>query len=102
MRVVSVGVRVETGVLDGIVYTLEHGGVTYYRVVKLIRLLRSPREYAQIETALEIHRDFVSSTRELPSARLVLLACNSRRVRPDLVLRGSGHWPRLGRGRGAR
>ena len=80
MKAVSVDVRVETGVLDRIVYTLEHDGVVYYRVVKLVRLLRNPREYAQIETALEIHRDFISSTRELPNTRLILLACNSKRL----------------------
>jgi len=52
----------------------------YYHVVKLVRLLRNPREYAQIETALEIHRDFVSSAKELPNGRLILLAYNSERL----------------------
>ncbi|RLE80732.1 MAG: hypothetical protein DRJ51_04335 [Thermoprotei archaeon] len=76
---VRVKVKVETGILEHIEFILEHDGVYYYRIVKLVRLLRNPREYAQIETALEIHRDFVSSTRELPNARLVLLACNSKK-----------------------
>jgi len=34
MKVLNVEVNVETGVLDRIVYTLEHDGVIYYRVVK--------------------------------------------------------------------
>ncbi|RLE77732.1 MAG: hypothetical protein DRJ52_11090, partial [Thermoprotei archaeon] len=79
MRVVRVKVRIELKALECIEFVLEHNGVYYYRVVKLVRLLRNPREYAQIETALEIHRDFVSSTRELPNARLVLLTCNSKK-----------------------
>jgi len=80
MKVLNVEVNVETEVLDGTVYTLKRDGVVYYGVVKPVKLPRNPREYAQIETALEIHRDFVSSTRELPNARLILLACNSKRL----------------------
>ena len=60
MRVLNVKVDVETRVLNYIKYELEHDGSVYYRVVKLVRLLRNPREYAQIETALEIHRDFIA------------------------------------------
>jgi|GEM_PF-947451 len=80
VKVVDIRVKVHDGVLDYLEYVLEYGGVQYFRVVRLVRLCRNPREYAQIETALEIHRDFVGSTRVLPEARLVLLACNSRRL----------------------
>ena len=52
----------------------EHG--EYWKVLKLVRLLRNPREYSQVETALEMHRDIVSATRALPYARQVLIGAN--------------------------
>ena len=52
----------------------------YYRVVRLLRLLRSPRELSQIETLLEMHRDVVASFKQFTKARLVLLATYSRRL----------------------
>ena len=48
----------------------------YWKVLKLVRLLRNPREYSQIETAIEMHRDIVSATRSLPYARQVLIGAN--------------------------
>ena len=72
---------ISEGWLDRIEVKLTDKHSEYWRVVKLLRLLRNPREYAQIETALEIHRDFVlAATRRRRDARLVLLAVNSKRL----------------------
>ena len=67
--------------LREVVYFLEDGEWgRYYRVVKLLRLLRSPRELSQLETLLEMHRDVVASFKQFPQARLVLVAAYSRRI----------------------
>jgi len=58
----------------------EHG--EYWKVVKLVRLLRNPREYSQVETAIEMHRDIVSATRSLLYARQILVGANI--LRPQL------------------
>ena len=80
VKVLDVEVRLKGDELDFLLYTLKDNGIEYYRAVRLLRLLRNPREYAQIETALEIHRDVVSTTRVLPNARLILIAVNSKRT----------------------
>jgi len=56
----------------------------YWKVLRLVRLLRNPREYSQVETAIEMHRDIVSATRTLPYARQVLMGANI--LRPQLGL----------------
>jgi len=45
------------------VHDKEHG--TYYRVVKLVRVRRIPREVAQVEALIEMHRDVVAGLRAL-------------------------------------
>jgi len=80
VRLIDYRVLEEEGRLEEIVYTLEDDkwGV-YYRVVKLLRLLRSPRELSQVETLLEMHRDVVASFKQFTKARLVLLAAYSKK-----------------------
>ena len=71
----------DQGRLREILYTLEdEEWGRYYRVVKLLRLLRSPRELSQVETLLEMHRDVVASFKQFTSSRLILLAAYSRRL----------------------
>ncbi|HDN01495.1 MAG TPA: hypothetical protein ENF42_00805, partial [Candidatus Bathyarchaeota archaeon] len=69
------------GNLKEIVYLLEdEEWGQYYRVVKLLRLLRTPRELSQIETLLEMHRDVMASFKQFTKARLILLASYSKRM----------------------
>ncbi len=56
----------------------------YWKVLRLVRLLRNPREYSQIETAIGIHRDIVSATKSLLYARQVLAGASI--LRPQLSL----------------
>ncbi|RLE89667.1 MAG: hypothetical protein DRN04_16050, partial [Thermoprotei archaeon] len=81
MRLLDYRVVEEEGRLREIIYRLydENWG-EYWRVVKLLRLLRSPRELSQVETLLEMHRDVVSSFKQFTQARLVLLAAYSRKL----------------------
>lgn len=81
VRLVDYRVLEEDGRLQEILYTLENDkwGI-YYRVVKLLRLLRSPRELSQVETLLEMHRDVVASFKQFTKFRLSLLATYSRKL----------------------
>jgi len=66
--------------LDCVVYKLVDHGEEYYRVLKLLRLLRNPRELAQVETLLDMHQDIVSAFKHETRARLVLIAVYSRKL----------------------
>ncbi|RLF21336.1 MAG: hypothetical protein DRN15_08790 [Thermoprotei archaeon] len=66
--------------LDCIVYRLADEREEYYRVLKLLRLLRNPRELAQIETLLDMHQDIVSAFKHETRARLVLVAVYSKQL----------------------
>ena len=66
--------------LDTIVYKLSDNGEKYYRVLKMLRLLRNPRELAQIETLLDMHQDVVSAFKHETKARLILIAIYSKRL----------------------
>ncbi|RLE87655.1 MAG: hypothetical protein DRN04_17940, partial [Thermoprotei archaeon] len=81
VRLLEYRVVEEEGRLREIIYRLhdENWG-EYWRVVKLVRLLRSPRELSQVETLLEMHRDVVASFKQFTQARLVLLAAYSRKL----------------------
>ena len=63
-----------------IIYKLRDDGLEYYRVLKLLRLLRNPRELAQIETLLDMHQDIVSAFKHETKARLVLVAVYSKQL----------------------
>jgi len=81
VKLLKFDLREWNGNLKEIVYLLEDGEWgQYYRVVKLLRLLRTPRELSQIETLLEMHRDVVASFKQFTKARLILLAAYSRRM----------------------
>ena len=66
--------------LDAIVYKLSDNGEEYYRVLKILRLLRNPRELAQIETLLDMHQDIVSAFKHETKARLILTAVYTKRL----------------------
>ena len=79
MELLDYWIEEKNGLLDRIVYRLRDGEAEYYRVVRLIRLLRTPKELAQIETLLDMHQDVVSAFKTETKARLVLLAVNSKK-----------------------
>jgi len=68
--------------LDCVVYKLVDNGEEYYRVLKLLRLLRSPRELARIEALLDMHQGVVSAFKHETSPDSSLLKV----VRLDMVL----------------
>lgn len=81
VKLLKFDIKESKGNLKEIVYLLEdEEWGQYYRVVKLLRLLRTPRELSQIETLLEMHRDVVASFKQFTKARLILLAAYSRRM----------------------
>ena len=81
VKLLKFDLRELNGNLKEIVYLLEDGEWgQYYRVVKLLRLLRTPRELSQIETLLEMHRDVMASFKQFTKARLILLASYSKRM----------------------
>ena len=81
VKLLKFDLREMNGNLKEMVYLLEdEEWGHYYRVVKLLRLLRTPRELSQIETLLEMHRDVVASFKQFTKARLILLAAYSRRM----------------------
>lgn len=81
IRLLGYRVIEEGGRLREILYELEdEKWGRYYRVVKLLRLLRSPRELSQVETLLEICRDVVVSLKQFAGTRLILLTAHSRKI----------------------
>lgn len=69
------------GKLDRIELEIHHEKhSTYYRVVKLLRVRRIPREVAQVEALIEMHRDIVAGFRSFTEARLVVIGACSRQL----------------------
>ncbi|RLF08452.1 MAG: hypothetical protein DRJ69_06265 [Thermoprotei archaeon] len=67
--------------LDGLEIRVEDPRLgAYWRVVKLARVRRVPREVAQVETLIEMHRDVVAGFRLLPQARLVVIGAFSKKL----------------------
>jgi len=85
IKLLKFDLKESKGNLEEIVYLLDdEWWGQYYRVVKLLQLLRTPRELSQIETLLEMHRDVVASFKQFTKARLwallILLAAYSRKI----------------------
>ncbi|MCS7374313.1 MAG: DUF87 domain-containing protein [archaeon GB-1845-036] len=80
LKLLDYKLKFKDNFLNSIIYCFKFKGKQYFRVLKIIRLLRNPREISQIETLLEMHRDVVSAFKENSSSRLILIAVFSKRL----------------------
>jgi len=65
--------------LDFLIYEICDRGRCYYKILKLLRLLKTFREIAQIKTLLDMHQGAISAFKHETNARLILLAVHSKK-----------------------